>query len=307
MVIHDPTKEDFTLMEWILACQCFYINRIAGFKHHMVRVQRVLPILFEDIMPIVNKMSDVEPAVSWSKAEEALLNRGLAVAFPRCTVKALIQDHLMKLLYLSEEKFNVEGEPFEPNRVNLNAAVSVCTSAVCNILNELNVDQYHQTAAVSPLSPVAAMPTTPTATDTLMSPELQSSSLDAAWTILTDCSQHVDPDLLAAHLKEVGVKNPSNLMKCSRSAIDSIAVMLRPVPKEEFLPAVKKAWAEDAWAILNQDNQVKSKEVLAAVLRDEGIDNAKDLAEADQEILTQIMQCLKTTAMKKFKNAMRLE
>jgi hypothetical protein len=146
MIKHDPTKEDFTLIEWILACQCYEINRTAGFKHPVVRVQRVLPILFEGITTILDEMSDVEPAVSWSKAEEALLKRRLAVAFPRCTVKALIKDHLMKLLYLSEAKFKVEGEPFEPYGVHLTAAVATCTSEICDILNELNVDQYHETA-----------------------------------------------------------------------------------------------------------------------------------------------------------------
>jgi hypothetical protein len=141
METHDPTKEDFTLIEWILACQCYYINRTADFKHPVVRVQRVLSMIFEDINPMIERMTEVVPEVSWAKAEEALNRRGLQAVFPRCTVKSLIKDH-MKMFLLCF--CNGEDQNFEPDRVYLATAVATCNAEVCRVLDDLNVDQYHR-------------------------------------------------------------------------------------------------------------------------------------------------------------------
>jgi hypothetical protein len=80
METYEPTKKDFTLMEWILACQCCYINRAAGFKHLVARVQRMLSMVFESMDPMITRMTE---------AEEALGKCRLQTAFPCCTVKAL--------------------------------------------------------------------------------------------------------------------------------------------------------------------------------------------------------------------------
>jgi hypothetical protein len=108
MVKHNPEEVDYTLLEWILACQYYEINRSVAFNHPKVRVKAVLPIQFEDIGPILDKMSNVEPIKTWHMAEEALLNQGLTAAFPCCTVKALMKEHL--LLFLSGRSFGIVNE-----------------------------------------------------------------------------------------------------------------------------------------------------------------------------------------------------
>jgi hypothetical protein len=294
MMKHDPKKEDFTLIEWILACQCFYINSAAGFKHPVVRVQRVLPMVFENMDPMIERMAEVIPETSWLKAEEALGKRGLEAVFSRCTVKALMKDHLQKFLQCSCNERDVH---FEPDRVRLGAAVATCNAEVCKVLNDLNVDQYHRDEDEMQVSGKA--PTSPSAKSPVFGCE--------AWAILTNRNQHLNSDALAELLNDLGVLNEASLMKCSRAAIDSIAAMLKPISKKEFMLAVKETWeVNKAWDILHNEKQVRNREGLAVILEEQGIEEAEYLAHLTEEVLTEIAQCLKPVAGSLFKQAMNL-
>jgi hypothetical protein len=214
-------------------------------------------------------------------------------------VKALIKNHLMKLLFLPEATFNIGGAEFEPDRVHLKDAVAVCTSAVCNILNELNVtaafplEGYHVDMAWAILEDKRIESLSP---------------IDAAWAILTDSINHQDPNAFALHLNEMGLNNPTTLLGCSRSSLHIIAEMLKPAPRNVFMKAMKETWEVDrAWGILQNEKQVRNKEALAAILEDQGMEGAEYLGHATEEVLTQIVQCLKPAGASLFKQAMKLE
>jgi hypothetical protein len=304
MIAHDPTKVDYTLLEWILACQCWCINRGVNFKHPSVRVERVLPILFEDIGPILVRMSDVVPTATWRKAEEALHKRNLTAAFGSCTVKALIQDHLMKLLWCDCSCRDVN---FEPARTQLAAAVDTCTSAVHGILNELNVDQY-SSERIQPQVAGGSMLPTPTtaiaAAATSAKSDEPTSSGNLAWGILTDRNRHQDPEALAGLLARLGIVNESSLMACDREIITQMANLMKEVSRKEFLKSVKDV--QKAWDLLHTEGFIKDKEGLATFLENECITTAEDLAEVEDETLQQLSGHLKGLSVKKFKFAMKL-
>jgi hypothetical protein len=170
---------------------------------------------------------------------------------------------------------------------------------VCKVLDELNVDQYDEQAplkAQTSASTSAAMPSEP------------QSSIIAAWAILADRTKHLDTDGVTNLLNEMGVEDPTTLLGCPRSVLHNIAGMLKPAPRNVFVKAVKETWEiNKAWSILLDEKQVRNKEGLAGILEDQGMDKAEYLADVEEEVLTQIVQCLKPAGAKQFKQAMKLE
>jgi hypothetical protein len=136
------------------------------------------------------------------------------------------------------------------------------------------------------------------------------SPVEGAWAILRDVNQHENPQALTKLLTDLGIIDMSYLQKCTNSEMESIAVLLRPAPQRLFKELLSNVvFARDlqqAWGILNDGKKVRDMEGLRGVLDNEGISEAEDLEEVQQEKLMHIATFLKPTGETRFKRAMKL-
>jgi hypothetical protein len=307
------SKADYTLLEWVLACQLAaiqdqYRREHGGEFHPTVRVVSVFPLLLEDIQTLLPTLANVEPITTWQLADSALRARGLEPIIPICTIRTFVSDYLMK--YLCQYKFapSLGGENFEQERERLKdtgnareiekAAAAACTKEIMEVLKNLD-------AAICAAAAIAAKAA---AADIPLSHSTPSGKAATAMKFLvSDCSEaDFEPDLLSVTgevtkcvgsvmevLNELNVEQPSR--PTSGKAGGGSASKSPPTP-----PSTVEG-IEAAWEILQDVNQHENAQSLAKLIADVGIIDSTYLRKCTTSEVESVAALLKPAPRRKFK------